>query len=68
MARTKGISKRILQLPMEKRAEMAFKEAVEQVIEEHARLGLPLYILRNGKVAAVSAQEIRRRSKKNGRS
>jgi hypothetical protein len=25
-------------------AEIAFKEAVEEVIDEHARLGLPLYI------------------------
>jgi hypothetical protein len=42
---------------------MALKEAVDEVIEEHARLGLPLYILREGKVAAVSAREIRKHSK-----
>ncbi len=42
---------------------MAFKEAVDEVIEEHARLGLPLYILRDGKVAAVSARELHKRSK-----
>lgn len=55
----KRASKRVLRLPLEKRAEMAFKEAVEEVIDEHARLGLPLHIWRNGKVVALSAQEVR---------
>jgi hypothetical protein len=32
--------KSILRLPLRKRAEMASKEAVEEVIDEHARLGL----------------------------
>jgi len=38
---------------------MAFKEAVAEVIDEHARLGLPLYIWRDGKVVGLSAQEVR---------
>jgi hypothetical protein len=38
---------------------MAFREAVEEVIDEHARLGLPLYIWRDGKVVGLSAQEVR---------
>ncbi len=38
---------------------MAFKEAVEEVIDEHARLGLPLHVWQNGKVVALSAREIR---------
>jgi len=38
----KRTPKKVLRLPLEKRAEMAFKEAVEEVIDEHARLGLPL--------------------------
>jgi hypothetical protein len=41
---------------------MAFKEAVEEVIDEHARLGLPLYIWRDGKVVGLSAQELRHHS------
>ena len=53
------VPKSVLRLPMEKRAELAFKEAVEEVIDEHARLGLPLYIWRDGKVVGVSAEEIR---------
>ena len=31
----------ILCLPMQKRAELALREAVDKVIREHARLGLP---------------------------
>ena len=53
------VPKRVLRLPLEKRAEIAFKEAVEEVIDEHARLGLPLYIWRDGKVVGLSAEEIR---------
>lgn len=58
----KTVAKKILRLPLEKRAEMAFREAVDEVIDEHARLGLPLYIGRNGKVVALSAQQARDRS------
>jgi hypothetical protein len=49
----------ILRLPLEKRAELAFREAVEEVIAEHARLGLPLYIGRCGKVVKLSPNEVR---------
>jgi hypothetical protein len=41
---------------------MAFKEAVEEVIDEHDRLGLPLHILRDGKVVSLSAQDVRHHS------
>ena len=51
--------KHVLRLPLEKRAEMAFKEAVEEVIDEHARLGLPLHVWRNGKVVSLPAREVR---------
>jgi hypothetical protein len=54
----KKASKQVLRLPLEKRAEMAFKEAVEEVIYEHARLGLPLHVWKNGKVVGLSAREI----------
>ena len=54
----KRASKSVLRLPLEKRAEMAFKEAVEEVIDEHARLGLPLHIWRDGKVVALSPDEV----------
>jgi hypothetical protein len=54
----KRVSKHVLRLPLEKRAEMAFKEAVEEVIEEHARLGMPLHVWQNGKVVGLAAREI----------
>jgi hypothetical protein len=53
-------SKAVLRLPLEQRALIAFQEAVAKVIEEHACLGLPLYILRDGRVVAISAEEARR--------
>ena len=44
---------------MEKRAELALREAVDGVIDEHARLGLPLYIGRDGKVVKLSPTKVR---------
>jgi len=55
----KRAPKNVLRLPLEKRAEMAFKEAVEEVIDEHARLGLPLHVWRDGKVVGLSPEEMR---------
>jgi hypothetical protein len=49
----------ILDLPLEERALMALKEAVDEVIEDRIRLGLPLYIWRDGKVVAVPPDGLR---------
>jgi hypothetical protein len=49
----------ILDLPLEERALMALREAVDEVIEDHVRKGLPLYIWRDGKVVAVPPEELR---------
>ena len=49
----------ILDLPLEERALMALKEAVDEVIEDRIRLRLPLYIWRDGKVVAVPPEELR---------
>ena len=49
----------VLELPLEKRAEMALKAAVEKVMEENAREGLPIYIWRDGGVVEVSPEELR---------
>ncbi|MGA3327829.1 MAG: hypothetical protein ABSF45_25495 [Terriglobia bacterium] len=54
----------VLKLPLEQRAEMALKAAVEKVIVEHARQGLPIYIWREGKVVEMSLKELRKRSAK----
>ena len=55
----KKLPDNILQLPMEERALMALKEAVEGVIEENARLGLPMSIWRDGKIVQLSPDEVR---------
>jgi hypothetical protein len=54
--------KNVLDLPLEERAEMALKAAVEKVIVEHARQGLPIYIWRDGKVVEMSLEELRERA------
>lgn len=51
----------VLKLPLLDRAEMALKAAVEKVIEEHVREGLPLYVWRDGKVVAIPAKELIKR-------
>lgn len=48
----------VLNLPLEQRAEMALRAAVERVIVEHARQGLPIYIWRDGKVVEVPPEEL----------
>jgi hypothetical protein len=52
----------ILELPLLERAALAMQAAMEEVVEEHAREGLPLYIWRDGKVVAVPAEEFRKKS------
>ena len=48
-----------LKLPLEQRAEMALRAAVERVIIEHARQRLPIYIWHAGKVVEIPAYELR---------
>ena len=57
------LSKDVLRLPLEKRAEIAFRVAVAKAIAEHARLGLPIYVWRNGKVVELSPNEVRNPSR-----
>jgi hypothetical protein len=52
-------SKEVLKLPLERRAEVAFKVAVAKAIEEHTRLGLPVYVWRNGRVVKLSPSKVR---------
>ena len=51
--------KNVLDLPLEERATMALRIAVEKVIIEHARLGLPICIWRDGKVFEVPPEELK---------
>ena len=41
-------------IAIEKRAEIAFKVAVAKAIDEHTRLGLPVYVWRNSRVVKLS--------------
>ena len=52
-------SANVLKLPLEERAEMALKAAVEKAIVEHARRGLPTYMWRDGSVVELSGEELR---------
>jgi hypothetical protein len=55
----------VLELPLIERAEMALKAAVERVMEEHAREGFPVYVLRDGEIVEISAEELRTRYPRN---
>jgi hypothetical protein len=57
-------SKDVLRLPIEKRAEIAFKVAVAKAIDEHTRLGLPVYIWRNSRVVKLSPNKTRSSSRR----
>jgi hypothetical protein len=50
----------VLELPLEERAEMAMREAVEGVIIEHARNGQSIFIWRDGKVIELGGEELQR--------
>jgi hypothetical protein len=52
----------VLELPLEQRAEMALKAAIEKVIVEHARQGWPIYIWREGKIVELSPEELQAES------
>jgi hypothetical protein len=49
----------VLELPLHVRGDMALKAAVEKVIVEHARQGLPIYIWRDGEVVEVPRDKLR---------
>jgi hypothetical protein len=48
----------VRELPWEQKAKMALKAAVEGVIVESARMGLPMYIWRDGRVIALPLEEL----------
>ena len=49
----------VVELPIAGRGLMALKTAVEKVIVEHARQGLPIYIWRDGEVVEVPLDKLR---------
>jgi hypothetical protein len=50
----------VLDLPLEERAIMALRAAVEKVIIDNARRGTPIYVWRDGKVVEVSPEELKK--------
>ncbi len=52
----------VLELPIAERGLMALKAALKNVIEEHAREGLPMYTWRDGSVVEVPPDELRAQS------
>jgi hypothetical protein len=59
-------SKAVLRLPLHQRAEIAFKVAVAKAIDEHTRLGLPVYVESGGRVIELSPDDVKLRAR-NGR-
>jgi hypothetical protein len=57
-------AKDVLRLPIEKQAEIASKVAVAKAIDEHTRLGLPVYIWRNSRVVKLSPNKTRNSSRR----
>ena len=49
----------VLELPIAERGLRALKTAVEKVIVEHARQGMPIYIWRDGEVVEVLPEQLR---------
>ena len=48
----------VLELPLEVRAEMAFRAAVEKVIDDSVLAGLPIHIWRDGQVVEIPVEEL----------
>jgi len=53
----------VLERSLADRGLVALQTAVDKVIAEHAREGLPVYIWRDGQVVAVPGEELRPRPK-----
>jgi hypothetical protein len=56
-------SRDVMRLPLEKRVEIALKIAAKKAIDEHFRLGLPIYVWRKGRVMELSQADVRKKSK-----
>ncbi len=58
----KELPQNVLELPLHVRALMALEEAVAEVIEDHVRRGIPIYIWRDGKVVDILPEELQKRA------
>ena len=55
----KGINMMMKARKVHRQAEKAMREAVEKVVAEHKKSGVPLAVWKNGKVVNISAKRIR---------
>ena len=55
----------VLELPLEVRAEMAFKVAIEKLVDERAAKGMTMFICRDNAVYEMSVEEVRELSARN---
>lgn len=60
----KRTAKNIADLPLEDRALMALRAAARKAVAEDRKLGLPVYIWRNGRVEELPASPRRTRKKR----
>ena len=44
---------------LDKKAQKAMRKAVSKVVEEHKRMGAPLAVWKNGKVAHIEAKRLK---------
>jgi hypothetical protein len=58
--RKRKLSRRVLALPLHKRAELALADAVESTIAERLRNGLPVYVWSDGKVVDLAKSKVSR--------
>jgi hypothetical protein len=60
----KRTAKKIADLPLEQRALLALRAAARKAIAEDRKLGLPVYVWRNGRVEELPAPPPRTRKKR----
>jgi len=48
----------VLELPIPERGLIAPREAVKKAIEEHSRVGLPIYVWSDGKVMEITFDQL----------
>ena len=53
-----SVPRNVLVLPLEERALLALRAAVKEVIAEHAREGLPVYVWSGGRVVRLPPEKL----------
>ena len=53
------MKRNIKKMTLHDKAKCAMEEAVQKVVEQHKKLGLPLAVWKNGKVVYLSAKNLK---------